>query len=87
MSWSIGFIGTPEKIAEAIDKHSEQLHDYSKEEFDDAKEHLKALVKQNFGSPGSIYKLTASGHGTKIDCKPAHRTLSCQIEGVYGILV
>ena len=47
MSWSISYIGSPEKIIAALDRHSESISGKSKEEFDDALPHIKALVNMN----------------------------------------
>lgn len=64
MSWSVNFIGTPEKISEALDKESQRLSEQnpdSKAEFDEVLPHMKALVGYNTGLYGPI-QLTANGH-------------------------
>lgn len=64
MSWSVNYIGKPEKIAEALEQQSEKLTGQSKTEFDAALPHLCALVKQNFNKAGDyIVQLDANGHG------------------------
>jgi hypothetical protein len=86
MSWSIGFTGKPEKVAEALDAYSEKLSDYSKEEYDNALPSMKGLVLQNFGSE-SLVRITANGHGTKVDGVPKQGYLVCNIEQLYTTLV
>ena len=49
MSWSINMIGTPEKLVEALKKHSETISGRSKEEFDAALPHMIALIEENKG--------------------------------------
>lgn len=69
MSWSFEAIGTPAKVAEALEAKSENISrnpdDYCRVEFDAAKPHLLALVNQNFSAPDQAYKpvirLRASG--------------------------
>jgi hypothetical protein len=64
MSWSISYIGTPEKISKALKSHSETLTGKSKEEFDAALPHLDALVSQNVNTNYPIaLRLNANGHG------------------------
>lgn len=84
MSWSVGFIGKPEKVAEALTAQSDKMSGESKVEYDSALPHLVALVNENFGSDYPV-KLTAAGHGTTGE-KP-NRTLTASIELVYGLLV
>ena len=48
MSWSISFIGKPENVEKSQEANSEKLSGASKEEYDDAKPHLIAIVNQNF---------------------------------------
>ena len=64
MSWSVSFIGTPEKVIEALEKESTRLTDQSKKEFDFALPHLIGLIALNYG-PGyfNAVKLEANGHG------------------------
>jgi hypothetical protein len=44
MSWSVGFIGKPEKIAEALNAEANKLSGQSKKEFERALPHMTALV-------------------------------------------
>lgn len=64
MSWSIGFIGTPEKISAALTAHSEKLDGQSKIEYDAALPHLDALVASNYNKsyPEMAIQITANGH-------------------------
>jgi hypothetical protein len=65
MSWSIGFIGSPEKISEALKAHSEKLSGVSKDEYDAALPHIEALVSQNHStSYPLVLQVTANGHGS-----------------------
>jgi hypothetical protein len=69
MSWSVSYIGTPQKVAEALYDESRKLSGQSKVEFDAALPNLACLVGQNFtdeenGKDPPIVKLTASGHGS-----------------------
>ena len=45
MSWSISYIGSPEKIIAALDRHSESISGKSKEEFDKWIDNETALEK------------------------------------------
>lgn len=65
MSWSVQYLGTPENINKAIDEQGTKLEGKSKEEFDEALPHIKALVSMNIQkeSPYSLpLKVIASGH-------------------------
>ena len=85
MSWSVAFIGKPEKVVEALQKKSETLTGESKKEFDSALPHLVGLVNENFGTP-YLVNLSASGHGT-VYTDRSDRQLTASIELVYGLLV
>lgn len=88
MSWSISFIGTPAKISEAIDKFSESASGQSKAEFDKVKEHLKALVGNNFSHHSEpVVRLVANGHGSFYKDQQESGHLQVSIEPVYGLLV
>lgn len=87
MSWSIGFIGSPEKISEALKAHSEKLTGKSKEEYDDALPHIEALVSQNRNKNYPIVlQLTASGHGYT-DANNDANSVNISITPLGGILV
>ena len=84
MSWSVRLIGTPEKVAEALDKESEKLGGQSKQEFDDAKPHLQELVKQNVGSASMLIDLSANGHATFVDGKKTQGTVQVELRHTYA---
>lgn len=86
MSWSISFVGKPEKVAEALEAYSSNLSDYSKEEYDNALPSMKGLVLSNFGNE-SLVRITANGHGMKVDGVPKQGYLDCNIEQLYTTLV
>jgi hypothetical protein len=85
MSWSIQFIGKPEKVVEALQKQSESMNGESKVEYDSALPHLAGLVKENFGYDYAV-KIVAAGHGMAGGEKP-NRQLTASIELIYGLLV
>lgn len=87
MSWSISFIGKPEKVVEALEAHSSKLDGYSKVEYDKALPHMVGIVKENFGNEGELVKCTASGHGYIVNNVPQQGHLNCEITSIYGILV
>jgi hypothetical protein len=69
MSWSISFIGTPEKIVDALHKESERLTGASKEEFDRVVPNIMGIVLQNYttvpGATAPTLRVQANGHGYK----------------------
>jgi hypothetical protein len=85
MSWSICFIGKPEKVAEAL-VNQEFSDPNSKVEFEAALPHLVGLVKQNFGNDNTILRIEASGHGYFKDGVPENRNCQVKIESIYGII-
>jgi len=60
MSWSIQYVGTPDKLVDAMNKYSDSLSGQSKLEFDDALPHLKHLLLQNVGA--YVFRIVANGH-------------------------
>lgn len=86
MSWSVQFIGTPEKVAEALTAHSGKLSDQSKVEFDSALPHMVGICNENFGT-GAKIKLAASGHGYAVNEKQQQRQLIVSVETFYAELV
>lgn len=85
MSWSVTFIGKPKKVIDALDKHIESMGNYtpnpSKEEYEEALPHLKALIGLNIGE-NKIIKLSANGHAGGGE-KTCNVTLSIE----YGIIL
>lgn len=83
MSWSFQAIGNTQRLVEALEAHSEKISkdptDYCRMEFEAAKPHLIALVKQNFAAEGTEFtkpmiQLTASGSATsRVDMNDANK--------------
>lgn len=64
MSWSINFIGNPEKLVSALEEYSTKIDGKSKEEYDAALPHMVGLVKQNYNKAyPPVLRINASGHG------------------------
>ncbi len=91
MSWSIAFIGKPDKVAEAIEAEANKLTGASKDEYESAKPHLIALVKQNFvrhnGSHEAMLHVKANGSGSSTTDGPIERSCQVSIQSIYGVLV
>ena len=87
MSWSICFIGKPEKVVEALDEQSAKFSGDSIVEYNAALPHFKALVAQNFGNEQTIVKITANGHGSAKDGLAVNRNCQVTIESIYGVIV
>ena len=87
MSWSISFIGTPEKVAEAVTEYVEKLSGQSGIEYADALPNIVGLVKQNFGNKDQLIKLNASGHGTANSVEQINRQATINLEVFYSKLV
>ena len=87
MSWSISFIGKPEKVAEALEAHSDKLSGVSKEEYDKALPNMVSLVKQNFGNEGELVKISANGHGYIDNGVAKNSRCNVDITSIYGVLV
>lgn len=86
MSWSFSAIGTPEKIASALDVESTKMSGQSKLEFDAAKPHLQALLRENFAPEdmgARIVNFAASGSGSATDTHQINRSCSVKIEPMY----
>lgn len=83
MSWSVIFIGTPDKIAQALQKYSDTTAGKSKEEFDAALPSFLGLLAQNYNKEQEpTLKFSASGHG-----HDAYNTCLVSMEYLYGVLV
>ena len=87
MSWSISFIGTPEKVANALQEQSEKLSGQSKVEYDSALPSLVGLVKENFGNQNQLLKVNASGHGTATNGEQTNRQCTASIEVFYSVIL
>lgn len=97
MSWSFQAIGTPEKVAEALEAYPEKNwpkrpEDFSRKEFEEAQPHLLALVKLNFveesaareGYTRNAIRLNASGSASNRDGKKLQSSCAVTIENFYG---
>ncbi len=83
MSWSLTYIGNPDKIVAALEANSAKLEGKSKEEYDEALPHLVALVKQNHNKAHEpALKLTANGHAYD-----GHSQCAVNLENLGGTLV
>ena len=90
MSWSVNFIGTPERINVALDDESARLTGQSRIEFDDALPHLKALVASNFDKNAKqpiLVKLVASGSGSADALGQSSRSATISIERMWSNLL
>jgi hypothetical protein len=86
MSWSISYLGEPEKVAAALEEANSGLTDQSKEEWEAAKPHLIALVRMNIGN-NTVVKLNASGSGSKQGGKLISSSCQVTLEISYTTLV
>lgn len=83
MSWSISLVGTPEKVAEAVEQHAvaSGLTGQSKEEYEEAAPHLAALARQNSAEGASILiQLSASGSAYLKDGKKVNSTCAVELK-------
>jgi hypothetical protein len=85
MSWSVQFIGKPENVVAALDKHSESLTGQSKQEFDEAKPALATIVQQNVGGP--LVHVEANGHATFSDGTKTFASCSVKVSPIYVSVV
>lgn len=86
MSWSASYIGTSDKITEALNKQSAGLSGPSKDEFDAALPYISGLLAQNYnkavGATPPVLRLTASGSGYQ-----EQQNCIVNIENLYGALL
>lgn len=94
MSWSVSLLGTPTAVAAALDAQSGSLSGASKDEFDAALPHLKALVLQNYlsdSAPGGytapLIDLDASGSGSSAQGKDFQRSCTVSVKPVWKKLL
>ena len=85
MSWSVSYIGVPDKINAKLDEFGETLTGQSKQEFDEAKPHLQSLLAQNVGQ-NAVVRLNASGHATFHDGTKQYGNCLVSIEQFYSSL-
>lgn len=96
MLWNVNLIGKPENVVKALDAESEKMSGASKEEFDGAKPHIVALVRENFSLKDGqddmkcAIQVEASGSGYAYteDGKPkTYRFCSVKIVSAGGQMV
>jgi len=90
MSWSIQFVGAPEKVKRAVEEASKSMSGASKEEYETVKPHLVGLVEQivpSAGSPKIAVSITASGSAS-IDGSGKKTSGSCTVDlkQIYGLV-
>lgn len=89
MSWSVSYIGTPVKIAEALTAQAESYGEPTKSEFKAALPHMVGLVNQNFesASPNSVLiKLDANGSGIFVEGEQKSGSVTVNLSRIYGNL-
>jgi hypothetical protein len=84
MSWNVSMIGTPEKVALALEEHAGTMTGQSKVEYEAAAPHLAALVRQNFAQVPLVVKVEASGHGQTEGGVELSRCVSVKMEYSYA---
>jgi hypothetical protein len=94
MSWSVSAKGSPDEVVAAIGKYGEHftVPSQSKDEFEAAKPHLIALVRQTYitpegegaGYPKPVIQFTAYGSGATRDGKELSRDCSVDIKRTYS---
>lgn len=88
MSWSLLWVGTPEKIIEALDKESNRLTGMSKDEFDKVKPALVTLVESNFDKTITpALKLSANGHAYTENGEPKYSVCNVVLENSGAALL
>jgi hypothetical protein len=86
MSWSVNFIGTPEKVVTALDEYAARMGEgQSKNEYLGALPHLKGIVSQNYAN-NALVDLSAHGSGTTSNGEEIQRSCSATIQLRYGVL-
>jgi len=89
MSWHFKAIGTPAKLAERLEKETENHHGQCLVEYNDAKPHLLGLLSQVFLADASVQPLIdleASGSGYSKDGKQADRSISVSLKQIHGFV-
>lgn len=88
MSWSIQFIGTPEKVIEALGNHEKNMGEgASKEEFKAALPHITGILKLNFNNGNPVVRLTAHGSATTSGGEVVSSSCIVNLENMWGALV
>lgn len=85
MSWSVSYIGKPEKIVEALNQHTSSLSGQSLEEYQDALPYLIGIVQQNLNTDYDlILNFSAGGSGYRADGVYKHKSCTIKLEQMYG---
>ncbi len=89
MSWSIHFIGKPEKVAEALKANAAKLEGQSKLEYEAALPNLVSLVENNFAGDGTGYtpplvRIEANGSGVAREDRQLQRSCTVKLEPFYA---
>lgn len=88
MSWSLVWVGTPDKIVEALDKESDRLTGMSKDEFDKVKPALVTLVQSNFDKTVTpALELSANGHAYTENGEPKYSTCNVSLKNLGAALL
>lgn len=89
MSWSISFIGRPEKVVEALEGYVAKsgISGPSAEEYEKALPLMVGIVQQNFGNEGELVQVSASGSGTYVGGEPKNSRCNVKIDNIWGVLV
>lgn len=90
MSWSVSAVGEPEAVVRHLERYmADQSPNQSKEEYDAAKPHLVALLRQNFATEkasewakGQLVSIDASGSGTKVNGEDVQRNCSVTLRTI-----
>jgi hypothetical protein len=85
MSWSVSFVGKPEKVIAALNADIAKLSDQSLAEYQDVLPHLTGLVEQAAG-PRVCVRLRAAGHATRINGTKTEGHISVSLDQEYGLL-
>lgn len=87
MSWSVSFIGKPDKVATKLEEQVDIYQGDSKKEYEEALPFLKGLLALNTGHPDEVMQVTAAGHAYIVDGKKVNSRCTVKIEAIYGVLV
>lgn len=87
MSYSISLIGSPDKIAEALNNKSVEFQGQTKIEFDEILPHLVGLLNQNASSFKMLMKLEASGHAYTDNDGKLYKSCQVSINFIHGEII
>lgn len=89
MSYSVSYIGNPDKIINALKEYGNTISGQSKQEFNKALRHVIELIKQNDSKPGPlpIIEVSMSGSKTVYGADKLHSSCHVSIKHIYGVIV